>query len=169
LAEAGYPDGKGFPELTFLFGSSAGKSKYGEMIQEMYKKTLGVKVKLVGQEWKVYNKSRDDLQFDICTNSWVGDYLDPMTYMSVLLTSSDTNNIPRWSNARYDSLINKAQNTIDNDDRMNLMHDGEKIIFEDMPIMPYAFSLNRVMDNGTVRNVVRDASGKTIMKEAYKE
>ncbi|MEI6285212.1 MAG: peptide ABC transporter substrate-binding protein [Bacillota bacterium] len=169
LAEAGYPDGKDFPELTFLFGSSAGKSKYGEMIQEMYKKTLGIKVKLVGQEWKVYNKSRDDLQFDICTNSWVGDYLDPMTYMSVLLTSSDTNNIPRWSNAKYDSLILKAQDTIDNDERMKLMHAGEKIIFEDMPIMPYAFSMNRVMDSGSVRNVIRDASGKTLMKEAYKE
>ncbi|MFA6074399.1 MAG: peptide ABC transporter substrate-binding protein [Negativicutes bacterium] len=169
LADAGYPNGKGFPELTFMFGSSAGKSKYGEMIQEMYKKVLGVKIKLVGQEWKVYNKSRDELQYDICTNSCVGDYLDPMAYMSVLLTSSDTNNVPRWSNASYDGLITRAQNTNDNVERMRLMHEGEKIIFDEMPIMPYAFSMNRIMESGAVHGIIRDASGKTLMKEAYKE
>ena len=170
LAEAGFPNGKSFPTLTYLYGGTQGKTKlYAEMMQEMWKKNVGVNVKLVNQEWKVYNKSRDELQYDICTNSWVGDYLDPMTYMEVLMTSSGTNNVSRWSNDKYDQLIETARGSLDNAERMSSMHAAEAIIFEDMPITPYAISMNRIMDSGKVHGVIRDASGKTLMKQAYKE
>ncbi|MCL6614952.1 MAG: peptide ABC transporter substrate-binding protein, partial [Firmicutes bacterium] len=81
LAEAGYPDGKGFPTIEILYNTSEGHKAIAEAIQEMWKKNLGINVTLTNQEWKVYLQSRDEMNYMIARAGWIGDYLDPMTFM----------------------------------------------------------------------------------------
>ena len=106
-----------------------------EALQEMWKKNLGINVKLTNQEWKVYLQARYQGDFQMARRGWVSDYLDPMTAMETMLGDNKNNN-SRWVNAEYDKLINQAKNTLDNTARMKLMHDAEKILINDMPFVP---------------------------------
>lgn len=78
LAEAGYPDGKGFPAATILYNNDQKHAKIAQAIQEMWKQNLGINVKLTNQEWQVYLDSEDKLAYDIARAGWVGDYVDPI-------------------------------------------------------------------------------------------
>jgi len=91
LAEAGYPNGKGFPKITILYNTSEGHRKIAEAIQQMWSKELGIKVELLNQEWKVYLDSRDNHQFDVARAGWIGDYLDPKTFLDMFITGASFN------------------------------------------------------------------------------
>jgi len=90
---------------------------------------------LVNQEWKVYLQSCYEGNFEIARRGWIGDYLDPMTAMETMLGDNSNNN-SNWKNPEYDRLVKEAQKTLDNQKRMQLMHDAEKILLDDMPILP---------------------------------
>jgi oligopeptide transport system substrate-binding protein len=73
----------------------------------MWKKNLGVDVKLQNQEWKTYIDSRNTGNFDVIRASWVGDYNEPSTFLS-LLTSTHSGNISRFNDPAYDKIIHQA-------------------------------------------------------------
>jgi oligopeptide transport system substrate-binding protein len=168
LAEAGYPEGKGLPEITLLYNTSEEHKIIAESIQEMWKKNLGVTVTLTNQEWKVYLQSRSKGDFQIARSAWIGDFLDPMTYLDTL-TGTNGNNHTRWSNAEYDKLVRTAQATLDPAVRMKSMHDAEKILMADMPIMPIYFYTSKILEKPNAKGVIRDALGAVYLREAYIE
>lgn len=158
LAEAGYPEGKGFPELTILYNTSENHQKIALAIQEMWKKNLGINVKLVNQEWKVYLKSQSNLDYDISRSGWGADYLDPMTFMDMFVTNGGNNNTG-WSNAQYDELIKKANLEADPAKRMQYMHDAEKILMDEMPIAPIYFYTHPYLMKDNLKDVVVPSFG----------
>ncbi len=81
LAEAGYPDGAGFPELEIMYNTSEGHKAVAEAIQEMWKQNLNIDVTLTNQEWAVFQDTRKQGNFQIARSGWIGDYSDPMTYL----------------------------------------------------------------------------------------
>lgn len=166
LAEAGYPDGKGFPELSLLFNTDENHKMIAEALQEMWKKNLGINVKLVNQEWKVYLQARYERNFDMARRSWVGDYLDPMTAMETMLSSNPNNNT-QWGNPEYDRLVKEAQRTVDQEKRMKLMHDAEKIMMDDMPIIPIYVATQKSLVKPNVKNFYIDGLGSLYLREAY--
>ena len=125
LAEAGYPDGKGLPPVTLLYNTSESHKVIAEAVQEMWKKNLGVTVNVTNQEWKVYLSARKQGDFQMARSGWIGDYLDPMTYMDTLIGGGG-NNHTRWVNPEYDKLVKQAQMSVDPVVRMKSMHDAEK-------------------------------------------
>lgn len=135
LAEAGFPEGKGFPNLTVIYNTSDGHKKIAEAVQEMWKKNLGVLVNLQNQEWQVYLDSQSTLSYQISRAGWQADYVDPMTFMDMWVKDGG-NNETGWSNAQYDQLIQQAKTTGDQTVRMKAMHDAEKILMDEMPIAP---------------------------------
>ncbi|MBP2645788.1 MAG: ABC-type transporter, periplasmic subunit [Firmicutes bacterium] len=140
LAEAGYPDGKGLPTITLLYNTNESHKAVAEAVQEMWKKNLGVTVELLNQEWKVFLGSRKSGDFQVARAGWIGDYTDPMTFGDYLLTNGG-NNYGRYSNPAYDKLIATAQGTLDQNVRMQAMHDAEKIAMDDMAVAPiYSYS-----------------------------
>jgi oligopeptide transport system substrate-binding protein len=135
LAEAGYPDGKGFPKVTLLYNTSEGHKKIGEAIQEMWKKNLGIDVELTNAEWQVYLDRQSKLDFEISRAGWIGDYVDPMTFIDMFVTGGG-NNETGWSNKTYDDLVKQAKATGDQTVRMKAMHDAEKILMDEVPVLP---------------------------------
>ena len=104
LAEAGFPDGKGFP-LTRSCTTKASKiATLRSSLQAMWLQHLGVKVNLALQEWKVYLNSLSSLDYGIARSSWVGDYPDPNTFLDMFVTGNG-NNRTGWSDPAYDRLI----------------------------------------------------------------
>lgn len=135
LAEAGYPNGAGFPAIEILFNTSEDHKKIAEAIQAMWKKHLGIEVSLVNQEWASYMRSTRALEYQVARRSWIGDYFDPNTFLACLQTA-DGNNRTGWGNARYDELLERASREHDVDRRMRLLSEAEAIALDEMPYLP---------------------------------
>jgi oligopeptide transport system substrate-binding protein len=136
LAEAGYPNGEGFPAFDFLYNTHEDHRKIAVAIQQMWMKTLNITVNLVNQEWKVYLDSHNNMNYDMTRRGWIGDYVDPYTFLGMYITGGG-NNKTGFSNARYDEIIlHEAPAELDKDKRFALYHEAETILLENMPILP---------------------------------
>ena len=138
LAAAGYPDGKGFPSVEILYNTQDTHRTVAESIQQMWKKNLGIEVKLLNQEWKVYLDSQRQLNYQICRAGWTGDYVDPNTFLDMWLTGGGQNETG-WGNKEYDRLITEAGRTADAAARLELFQKAEAILMDEMPILPIYF------------------------------
>lgn len=157
MAEAGYPDGKGFPKMDILYNTSEGHRKIVEAIQQMWKINLGIEVGLFNQEWKVFLDTKRKLNYDIARAGWNGDYPDPNTFLDMYLTGGGNNNTG-WSNKEYDALIKKASQTLSREERYRYFQRCEEILSEEVPIIPiYNYTriyLKRPEVKGWVPNVM---------------
>jgi oligopeptide transport system substrate-binding protein len=137
LAEAGFPGGRGFPLVSYLYkGDSDVDRDLAVEIQAMMRRELGVNVELLGQEWKVYLRSMSSLDYDLCRSSWVGDYRDPNTFLDMFVTDGG-NNRTGWSSREYDQWIAEAARELDPIKRHEIFRRAEKkLITEESPIVP---------------------------------
>lgn len=153
LAEAGYPGGKGFPAVELLYNTSEANQDIAEVVQQMFKRNLGVKVDLINQEWKVYLASTKARDYQIARASWIGDYVDPNTFLNMWVTGGG-NNRTGWSNAQYDALIRKAATEADPAQRMETFRRAERIVVEDdAAIMPVYYYVSNEMYGPEVKGI----------------
>ena len=109
-----------------------------EAIQQMWKKNLSIQINLVGQESKVCLNRRKEGDFQILRASWIGDYLDPSTFLNIFSKDS-YNNYSQWENDAYNTLIEQAASTVNADKRIYLFQKAEAILLDESPIMPLYF------------------------------
>ena len=141
LTEAGFPEGRGLDGVEIIFPQSASARAMLEAIQEIWRRELGVRVELANIEWKVFLDRLTRRDFQIGFMSWVGDYIDPNTFLG-LMTSDSGNNRTNWSNQEYDRLIERAGRTSDQTSRFALFAEAERILANEQPIAPL-WHLNR--------------------------
>lgn len=169
LAEAGFPDGKGFPKIELLFNTNEGHRQIAEAIQQMWKRNLGVDIGLYNQEAKVWNDSMRTLNYQIARFAWVGDYLDPSTFLD-LMGSDNGNNQTGWKNAEYDKLLAAANATADKAKRYEYYQRCEEILAQEAPIAPLYFyarnNLRRPEVKGWYGNLLDDHPLKGVYLEA---
>ncbi|HYM82076.1 MAG TPA: peptide ABC transporter substrate-binding protein [Candidatus Limnocylindria bacterium] len=135
LARAGYPSGKGFPKTEILFNTSEDHRRIAEAIQEMWKRELGIQVGLSNQEWGSYLQATTALQYDVARRSWIGDYLDPTTFLSIMRTG-DGNNRTGWSDPTYDRLLRAADAEVDPARRMLMLAEAEARVLDAGVLIP---------------------------------
>lgn len=135
LAEAGYPNGKGFPSIEILYNTSENHKVIAEAVQQMWKKNLNISVTLANQDWKVYLSSQRTLDYGICRAGWIGDYPDPNTFLDMFVTGGG-NNDTGWSNKKYDQLIAQAGRADTQAQRFKIFQEAEKILLEHSPVIP---------------------------------
>jgi oligopeptide transport system substrate-binding protein len=138
LAEAGFPNGEGFPVLTLLYNTHDNHHKVAVAIQQMLKKNLNVNIQLENKEWKVYLAARKNVEHDIARAGWLGDYLDPSNFFDILRSYAGNNNT-NWKNPRYDELMNTIEATSDPARRNELFEEANRILAEEMPVLPLYF------------------------------
>ncbi|MCC6414855.1 MAG: peptide ABC transporter substrate-binding protein [Opitutaceae bacterium] len=138
LAEAGYPGGRGFPALEYLYNTNESHRKIAEAIQQMWRRELGINITLVNQEGKVWADTMRAGNFDIARMAWVGDYVDPSTFLDIM-TTGNGNNQTGWGSAEYDRLITAATATADEAERYALYARCEQILADGCPIAPLYF------------------------------
>lgn len=145
LAEAGYPEGKGFPTLKLAFNTNDEHQNIAVAIQQMWKQALGINVVLENVEWKVFLDRERQMDYQIDRASWVGDYLDPNTFLE-MFTTGNGNNKTGFSNARYDELISLASLEVSQDKRLSYFQEADAILVEQVPILPlYTYHWNRLV------------------------
>lgn len=145
LEEAGYGEGgKAFPEVELLYNTDENHKLVAEAVQKQWDRNLGIKAKLVNKEWKMYLKDVDNLEYEIARAGWIGDYNDPMTFLSMWETG-DGNNDTGWSNEEYDNLIDQARAEADVAKRQQILQKAETILLEEGPVIPIYFYTNNVL------------------------
>jgi oligopeptide transport system substrate-binding protein len=150
LKEAGYEGGKGLPKIELLFNTSENHRMIAEALQEMWRRELGVEVQLVNQENKVILAARRAGDYQILRSNWVGDYIDPSTFLDIFRGDSG-NNYTGWSNAEYDAALFAAARTTDTAARFALFQKAEAILMEEAPIIPIYFFTHTFLKQPSVQ------------------
>jgi oligopeptide transport system substrate-binding protein len=149
LAEAGYPDGKGLPEITLMFNTSAGHQRIAEFIQQSWKENLGIEVKLANQEWAVYLKTVNTDAPQIYRMGWCLDYPDENNWVLENFHTTKSLNNPKWSGpnaAEFDRLTEEAALSSDPAKRKELYFKAEELLtVTDAVIAPIYFYTSVVM------------------------
>ena len=139
LAQAGFPGGKGFPRIEYLYLPLSVEKNIAIELQAMWKENLGIEVGLTKQEQKIWLASLRELRYDMCRSSWVGDYNDPNTFLE-MFTTGNGNNRTGWENKEYDRLVVEAAAEGDAAKRLAIFQRLEKqLVSEAAPIVPVYF------------------------------
>ena len=145
LAEAGFgPGGAAFPTIEIHYNTNEAHRDIAEVVAESWRRNLGIDAKLSNQEWKVYLDSQSNLEFDVSRSAWIGDYGDPNTFLDMFVTGGE-NNKTGWGNSDYDLLIARAASELDAGVRMQLLHEAEQILVDEMPILPIYYYVTQNM------------------------
>lgn len=123
---------------VLLYNTSESHKKIAQAVQQMWNQNLGVTVGLENADFNVKLSRENAHDFDLSRGGWVGDYYDPMTMLDLFVTGGEQN-YSSYSNPEFDALIKEAKNTDDQAVRMENMRKAEKILMEDMPIIPVYF------------------------------
>ncbi|MED3691837.1 peptide ABC transporter substrate-binding protein [Peribacillus butanolivorans] len=148
LAEEGM---KELPEFSILYNTLDSHKKIAEAVQGMWRDNLGVEVTLENAEFQVKLDREKAGDFEISRAGWVGDYVDPMTFM--LWETDGAYNDAGWSNKEYDSLLKEAKSTMEPKERMAALHKAEEVMIEEMPILPVYFYTKPYMVKSNVTGV----------------
>lgn len=165
MEEEGYDK---LPEVTLTYSTDDTHKKIAEALQQMFKENLGVEVKLANMEWNVFAEEQKALKFQLSRSSFLADYADPINFLENFQTGHSMNRTG-WSNEKYDQLIKDAKNEADEAKRFELMYEAEKILFEEMPIIPIHFYNQVYLYNDAVSGIVRHPVGYMELKWADKK
>ncbi len=143
LAEAGYPNGVGFPTLNLLYNTDDAHKAIAEYVQQQLKQNLNINIVLENQEWATYLANRNAGNFDIARVGWVGDYQDPNTFLDMFVTGAGMNG-GKYSNDVYDTLINEAARMEAGPERFEVLLTAEDILInEDQGIIPFYYYVSQ--------------------------
>ncbi|PIE39502.1 MAG: peptide ABC transporter substrate-binding protein [Gammaproteobacteria bacterium] len=136
LAEAGYPNGEGWPGAELIYNTQESHRKIAVALQQMWKDALNIDITIANQEWKVYLDSIQNMDYQVARRGWIGDYVDPNNFLDMFLTDGG-NNMTGFSDAEYDDIIlRQAPAAKTREQRFALLTKAERILMEQMPILP---------------------------------
>lgn len=135
LAEAGFPDGKGFPSLEIMSFTNELNQRLMEAVQQMWKRELGLTMTLALKEQRVWLDDEREKNYAISCARWIGDYVDPSTFLELFLSNSG-NNATGWSSTEYDRLIRAAASETAPARRNALYQQAEALLLKEAPIAP---------------------------------
>ena len=167
LKEAGYENGNGIPTIELMYNSEGAHKDICQIIQQNWEE-IGVNVELTNQEWAVFLNTRQNGEYQIARHGWIGDYIDPMTFLDLWVTGGGNNDCG-FSNARYDELIAAAKVETDSAKRLEMLREAEDILMDEMPILPIYYYTTVTAANENVKGVRISTLGKISFKHAYKE
>ena len=166
LKEAGYENGNGIPTIELMYNSEGAHKDICQIIQQNWEE-IGVNVELTNQEWAVFLNTRQQGDYQIARHGWIGDYIDPMTFLDLWVTGGGNNDCG-FSNARYDELIAAAKVETDSAKRLEMLREAEDILMDEMPILPIYYYTTVTAANENVKGVRISTLGKISFKYAYK-
>ncbi len=137
LADAGYPDGEGFPTITYTTNDSGYHKVVAEYLQQAWAE-LGIDLQVDIVEWASFTPMRRNGDYDVARNGWVGDYSDPSNMLELFYTTNG-NNDGKFSNADFDAAIDLSRTTLDSAERSQALHTAEDILMEETGCIPIAY------------------------------
>ena len=165
LKKAGYGKNRPLPQITILYNTSELHKAIAEAIQDAWINAFGADVRLQNQETKVFLADREAGKYQVARASWVADYSDPQNFLEVF---SAEDNDGQYHSDEYNELIARIRTTPNGAARDALMHEAEKMIFDESLVMPLYFTTQPYVTNGTIQNYFWTTLGLVDFKKAYK-
>lgn len=169
FAEAGYPNGKGFPVLDLTVAMVEYNVEVCEAIQNMWKENLGIDVRINKYEYNTY------LQFVVSRNArdlvlytFFADYNDPISFLIAFESSSSINHL-NYSNANYDKLLSIASTNNNLEERTKTLYEAEKLLIEDVGIMPLFYMNLIILKSPKLKGLEYDPTAFILFNNAYIE
>jgi oligopeptide transport system substrate-binding protein len=135
LAEAGFPGGAGFPNLEIMSRTREINRSILEAVQQMWRAELGIELRIAMKEQRVWLDQETHLNYDISNARWIGDYVEPFTFLELFLSFSGYNSTG-WANDRYDEILSRASAVSDESTRYALYQQAEALLVAEAPIAP---------------------------------
>ena len=136
LAEAGYPDGEGFPTITYSANDSGYHIPVAEYLQQAWGE-LGITMNIDKVEWSSFIPMRRAGDYDISRNGWSMDYNDPSNMLE-LFTTNNGNNDGKYANPEFDQVIEDSR-VADKTAHFEKLHEAEDILMNDAACIPVAY------------------------------
>lgn len=137
LEEAGYPNGEGFPAISYTTNDAGYHKVVAEYLQQAWAE-LGIDLQVNIVEWSSFTPMRRNGEYDVARNGWVGDYSDPSNMLD-LLYSTNGNNDGKFSNSEYDAAMDTSRTTLDAAERSEALHTAEDILMAEAGCVPIAY------------------------------
>jgi oligopeptide transport system substrate-binding protein len=164
LADAGYPNGQGFPRLPILFNTdSTVRPKLAQVLKNQWKQNLNLDMDLVAIEGQIYKQRVHTKEYAIAPAAWYGDYPDVSTFTDKYLSGS-LNNDSDYQDKEYDDLCDRATREPDPVKRMNLLGKAENKLDAEVPIVPLYHFVNTGLMKSYVHGVDPNPRGTEIFK-----
>ena len=161
LAEAGYPNGEGFPVVEYLYNTDDRHQAIAEALQNMWETELGVQVTLRNEEWNSFLETRKQGDYSIARNGWTADYNDPMSFLDMFLTGGG-NNDAKFENEQFDALIAAAKAETDHGARWATLHQAEDILMGEWAVAPLFYYTHKFMMNDDIQGAYYSPLGYTM-------
>lgn len=150
MAEAGYPNGEGFPKIVYSTNDQAYHKKIAEYLQQAWGE-LGLTVEVSIVEWKSFTPQRRSGNYQTARDGWVMDYNDPSNILE-LAESTNGNNNCKYSNPEYDALLEKAASEMDPETRFGYFHQAEELAMKDAAMVPLLYYNEMYLQNDKIKD-----------------
>lgn len=157
MAEAGYPDGQGFPAISYTTNDSGYHKVVAEYLQQAWAE-LGVSLEVNTVEWGSFTSMRRNGEYEIARNGWSADYNDPSNQLD-LFYSSNGNNDGNVNSPEYDAAIELARSLADRDARFEALHQAEDILMDQMFCIPLAYYADFYLMSDKVQGAWHSSTG----------
>lgn len=164
LAEAGYPEGKGFPTITYSTNDAGYHKAVAEYLQKVYK-DLGITMNIDIVDWSSFTPKRRAGEYEMARNGWVMDYNDASN-MIELFVSSNGNNDGKYNNPAFDKAINDSK-VADKTAHFAALHEAEKIVSEDYGFIPVAYYNDFWLQSTSLKGTWHSPYGYWYLQYAY--
>ena len=137
MAEAGYPNGEGFPKIVYSTNDQAYHKKIAEYLQQAWGE-LGLSVEVSIVEWKSFTPQRRAGNYQTARDGWVMDYNDPSNILELAVSTNGNNNC-KYNNPEYDGLLEKASKEMDPETRFGYFHQAEELAMKESAMVPLLY------------------------------
>ena len=159
LAEAGYPNGEGFPTFSIKYTPSTELENVAQAMAAMWKQYLGLNCEVTAVESGVYwadEGTRATGDFEIAYMGYTLDYAEPSAAFAVLENGKVKT---RWDCPAYLELCNKMRSSISDEEREELYKEAEALLAQECPVMPIYNYVATALVSERVKGFTRNANG----------
>ena len=166
LAEAGYPNGEGYPTIEYSCNDAGYHVPLAEYLQQAWG-DLGITLTISKMEWSSFTAARRAGEYDVARNGWVMDYNDPSNMLD-LFCSGNGNNDGKYSNPEFDAAID-ASRVADVSEHFAQLHKAEDILMEDTGCLPIAYYNDYWLQSSSLKGIWHNPYGYWYFQYGYIE
>ena len=166
LADAGYPNGEGYPTLEYSTNDAGYHVPLAEYLQQAWS-DLGITLTISKMEWSSFTAARRAGEYDVARNGWVMDYNDPSNMLD-LFCSGNGNNDGKYSNPEFDAAI-EASRVADVSEHFAQLHKAEDILMEDTGCLPIAYYNDYWLQSPALKGIWHSPYGYWYLQYGYIE
>lgn len=166
LADAGYPNGEGYPTIEYSTNDAGYHVPLAEYLQQAWS-DLGITLTISKMEWSSFTAARRAGEYDVARNGWVMDYNDPSNMIEMFCTNNG-NNDGKYSNPDFDAAM-EASKVADPAEHFAQLHKAEDILMEDMGCIPVAYYNDFWLQSSSLKGVWHSPYGYWYFQYGYIE